>query len=304
MLFPILFFWQAIFAIMSTTPHVRLSEDIMSKAIVKFYTDASLVPIGVAVQAVEGVAAKMAYALAKLVRHFRVLYSSAPEKGKNKALTALKQRLQDAQVPASAGTVKRKATAEDLDDVAGASTGLDWKQLAAKIRESEKGKAGSPQLVEHASKRPVATPARAALPPFVLESLKVQTRAKHVKPFATAGGDDAEDEVAEPKSAGEEGAKKSCKVGKRDGKREALVVEAHLAGRSTALVAVPDGMEAPAKLYKPKDFSKMRLDFIANARQEDKLTYKQANEKWMLSSVRADYLAMLPEKELKRRRFL
>ena len=147
---------------MSTSPHVRLSEDVLGKAIVQFYEEASLIPMGVAVQAVEGVAAKMAYALAKLVRHFRVLYSSAPEKGKNKALTALKKRLHEAQVPASAGTLKRKATEEDLDQLSGTTSGVDWKLLAEKIRQKGSQHEAASASAQDACNRPVATPARAA----------------------------------------------------------------------------------------------------------------------------------------------
>ena len=245
---------------------------------------------------------------AKLVRHFRVLYGSAPGKGKNKVLTQLKQRLQENQVPSSLSErserqPKRKASETDLDEVSEVSSGggINWALLAAKL----KGPSKTEPVVEP-PKRPVATPARAAqpLPGFVLENLKGQTKAKQVKPFATTGDDGAEAEIALDEPAVEAPSKKGkqTKQEKEKSRKEELRVEAALAGPSTAMV--PAEPAATAKAYSPKDFNKMRVDFIAKARKEDGLTYKDANAKWMLSSLRAEYLATLPEKELKRRRFL
>ena len=293
---------------MSTTPHVRLSESLLSQAILKFYTDADLIPPGVAVSAVEAVAGKMAYGLAKLVRHFRVLYSSAPDKGKNKAVSKLKERLQQENVAAKP---ERKASETDLDEVSTVSgNGINWKLLAEKVKEAKSQKSGSKSAPVEVAKRPVATPARAVqpLPAFVLDSLKRETEVRQVKPFATTSAD-GEDVKTEADVAEEKAVKSPSKTrkaeknaGKKTKRQEHAEVEAALAGPSQALVPAEPVKTMAA--YKPKDFHKMKVDFIAKVRKEEGSSHREAVQKWMLSSLRAEYLSSLPEKELKRRRFL
>ena len=62
---------QAIFAVMSVSPHERLSEMVLARAIAKHYEVSKLIPLGIGMSAVEQLAGKMAFGLRKMVSRFR-----------------------------------------------------------------------------------------------------------------------------------------------------------------------------------------------------------------------------------------
>ena len=71
----------------------------------------------------------------------------------------------------------------------------------------------------------------------------------------------------------------------------------------------PQGLDPAALLqqpdvkYNPNTFSKMRLAFIKQQKEKG-MKHVEANQAWMSSNLRADLVSQLPEKELKRRRFV
>ena len=60
----------------------------------------------------------------------------------------------------------------------------------------------------------------------------------------------------------------------------------------------------PGSGYAAGSFGAARLQFIRDVRSTRGLSFAAANEAWMLSDVRTDFLSRLTEKELKRRRFM
>ena len=91
----VVFLQQAIFAVMTVTPHARLSETVLAKAICQYYHENRLVPIGIGLSAVEQLSAKMAFGLQKVVSRFRRRWKESPQSAKLKGLTTLKQRLKE-----------------------------------------------------------------------------------------------------------------------------------------------------------------------------------------------------------------
>jgi hypothetical protein len=75
----------------------------------------------------------------------------------------------------------------------------------------------------------------------------------------------------------------------------------HEAAPAAAGAAAPAADHAVG--YVAGDFSRKRLEFIKNFREESNVNFKKANEAWMRSDERADLLKTVPLSELKKRRF-
>eukprot|EP00438_Fugacium_kawagutii_P008041 Skav217044 [mRNA] locus=scaffold7925:4000:4581:+ [translate_table: standard] len=165
--------------------------------------------------------------------------------------------------------------------------------------------------------RPVATPCRAQkdpepsrlVPAFVMKALERET--KPVAPFGTVTGeDDGQADQArqkEPKQPKKKSAKKTNKE-KSKKKKEVAGPEVEeglkLEPGNVPLQEGSFGQISANQEYNPKKFAAKRLEFIKAHREKSGASHKDANVAWMQSDVRADLLSTLPEKELKRRRFL
>ena len=118
---------------------------------------------------------------------------------------------------------------------------------------------------------------------------------QHVPAFATTGGEEDENLEAE----------KDQKEKTKNNKAKPVAgPDVELALKQVDPVVPPPEKGDGEKLteYKPGGFSRARLDFIAQCKKSGS-GFKEANQKWMLSSERAELLSSLPEKDLKRRRF-
>ena len=324
---------QVVFATMSVAPSIRLSEEILAKAILAFYVMCKLVPAGITEEALEEWSSKMGAALRKLGSKFRRLFWETPCNAKSSVLKQLKQRCIDAGIAREVAndaweSSSRAASHEDLDTVAPApsktSSSFDWSGLQQRLKERMGDKLDLLAEKKGLGKRPVATPTRAkdGLPDFVLESLSKQAPA--VTPFATTAGEDetgAAEEQAKRKQPKGKAAKN--KGGKRSKKPKEIAgpeAEEGLKLDEPPADPCPDALEQPGASpsqdldpaallqqpdvkYNPKTFGKMRLAFIKQ-KKENGMNYSAANQAWMSSNVRAEMVSQLPEKELKRRRFV
>ena len=113
------------------TPWARLSEEVLSHAILRFYTNSGLVPPGVPLQAIEGWSARMSFGLRKLVQRFRKVFSETPLGSKSKILADLKKQLVEAGVTVETAPEAPAAqlSAEDLEEIAPARPAFDWDKL-------------------------------------------------------------------------------------------------------------------------------------------------------------------------------
>lgn len=206
-----LHFLKVVFAIVSVTPHKKLSEAVLGDAILKFYEIENLIPTGVQRVALEPWCAKMAFASRKLVQRFRPLFFETPHNAKNDMLKKLKARLVDAGVVPDRDekpNLKREASAEDVEAIQ--PKGFDWGALAAVVAKHKATEATGKQVAganegkaqealralralrgnadskaeseNNGQMRPVATPCRPShvAPPFVLQSLKDLQKKKHL----------------------------------------------------------------------------------------------------------------------------
>ena len=188
---------------MVVTPWARQSEEILKEAILSFYKDYTLIPVGVAEVALPPWAEKMAFAVNKLVRRFRKLYEESPKTSRSVPLQALKDRCMKSKIPyekpsSSEGcltpSLSSKSLSEsDLEQLPAAAP-IDWAMVLSRLRakktESEDKSLSTAPVVEQASMpKPVAAPLREsskwALPQFVLDGL---AHKEAPKAFATAGG--------------------------------------------------------------------------------------------------------------------
>ena len=177
---------QAVFATISVAPSIRLSEEILAKAILSFYVSSKLVPAGISEDALEEWSSKMGSGLRKLGSKFRRLFWETPGNAKSPGLKELKQRCINAGIGRdelayeNSESSSRAASHEDLDSVAPApskaSSGFDWSRLHERLKERMGDKLDLLAESKGLKKRPVATPSRAkdGLPDFVLESLSKQ----------------------------------------------------------------------------------------------------------------------------------
>ena len=189
-----------------------------------------------------------------------------------------------------------------------------------------------------ATTRPVSTPARAhCLPPFVVQVLAEQSLSCP-KPFPTVA---VEEELQEPeKKEGQavkakKGSAAKAKAKSKPKQKKKSKAKVEVAGPEVeALLQVPEESGAAEKMerehakveglcqeqpqeqpekqpssgtvevkYSPKVFQQKKKEFVEKCKKEG-LQYKQATDKWMLSSERSDLLSTLSMTELKRRRFL
>ena len=253
---------------LSVTPHDRLSDVVLTRAIVKHYEVSKLIPLGIALSAVEQVVGKMAFGMRKLVTRFRRRWKESPDAAKLKGLNSLKKRLKEMNIdvsgsspePASghadsmddaADRVEELGNAlaapdEGLDDPKPAKKGFDWMAMAAKMQAHKVSvqkeapapldDAQPPVKVAAVKAAPVATPCRNQLPPFVLAAMEeVQAPA----PFPVTSADDAEPtgNPADQKPA--KSAKKKTGKGKKNQKKK---------GKVKPVVAGPEEEEALALL--------------------------------------------------------
>ena len=82
---------EVIIPIMEVTPWVRLSEEVLKDAILTFYSEENLVPVGVSEEAMQPWAEKMAFAAHKLVRRFRKLFDESPDSSRTEVLHDMKK---------------------------------------------------------------------------------------------------------------------------------------------------------------------------------------------------------------------
>lgn len=112
--------FKALFAVMSVTPTGKLSEQALADGIRLFYQQANLVPVGVGLEAVETLCAKMAFALRKLTQKFKKLWRESPQGAKLKGLAELKMRLVEAGVTVEDDDSQSShASAEAVEELAG-----------------------------------------------------------------------------------------------------------------------------------------------------------------------------------------
>ena len=178
----------------------------LSTAILAFYREAGLVPVGVAETALVPWSERMGFAARKLVQRFRPLYAETPENAKNAEIKQLKTRLRSVGIRAEDPVTQPAATVDDVVALAESQPPkFDWAKLAANFRKNlaEKKPEAPVQTAAPASTpvpRPVATAARNKheLPKFVVESMQRAPSA----PFATdAGDEDGNGPLAEDGSA-------------------------------------------------------------------------------------------------------
>ena len=170
---------EVIYAIMITTPWIRLSGDVISKAIKQFYKDR--LPLGVTMVALSDFCDRMPAASKKLAERFRKVFRETPSGAKLASIAELKKRLVAAGVDPSHGGAEEpaQATSEDLQQVVPAD-GFDWDKLRLALVNLAKNKQ---EAQEPPKARPVATPVRNALRDYVLKALNEET--DPVKPFKT-----------------------------------------------------------------------------------------------------------------------
>ena len=95
----VIFNAQVVFCIMKVSPAMRLSEEALTRSLVRFYREMKLVPPGVSVEALQPWAAKLCYAAHKLVRRFRKLYAESRHASKSSKLQELKNKCLKAEIP-------------------------------------------------------------------------------------------------------------------------------------------------------------------------------------------------------------
>ena len=168
---------EAIFAVMVTGPKIRFSEEVLAAAIVQFYQKANLVPVGVALNALESWSSKMSLGLRKLCSKFRRSFSQAPTGAKLKAVAALKARLCEAGIkslePTPSEAAASTASHEDLAAIAEPSPMEEALSKVVPVQAGASQTAKKSVLDE--GRRPVSTPARsyrAEVPAYVLKALE------------------------------------------------------------------------------------------------------------------------------------
>ena len=314
---------QVAFAIMSVnSSELRLSEEMLAKAILDFYTTCGLVPHGISIEALETWASKMAHGARKVTSKFRRLYAETPDNAKNVVLRDLKARCQAAGIlAASAATSSggsRPASHEDLEEVHQPQRPAWLEALQSKLLERAKSKAKAAE--EPQQTRPVATPSRSHhVPKFVLENLGKQTPV--VEPFVTTGNED-DDRTMQPVAEEKKRKKPVSKTNKKSkgGKKKkpeitgdeveaALQLEEPAAPQGPSLdTNQKDDVEAAegqrdALCYSPRKFNDARKAYVADQRKSG-MKYQDALASWMRSDLRASYLESMSPSEMKRRRFL
>ena len=205
---------------MSCTPKIRLSEDILAKSILKFYTSNQLVPAGIGTSALEDWSEKMSLGAVKVTRKFRRLFLETPTNAKNKVLKELKLRCVNAgispeeSVSSADSQSSRAASHEDLEELAVTPPpAFDWDALAKKVLQLKEKEC--PATTATAQGKPVATPCRSdqQVPAFVLDMMKQKTGA--VKPFPTTSGEDDEIAIENDKPSQAKGASAKGKASKQ-----------------------------------------------------------------------------------------
>ena len=217
---------------MMVTPWARLSEEVLSHAILRFYSNSGLVPPGVPLQAIEGWSARMSFGLRKLVQRFRKVFSETPLGSKSKILADLKKQLVEAGVTAETApeAPAEQLSAEDLEEIAPARPAFDWDKLRRKIQEvqaqkkTEKKRAETPapstDAANEAAPRPVASAARThRLPPLVLAAL-AEKPVEAPEPFPINAKEDDLEQVACDTSKKQSTASKKKKKNGKGEKRE------------------------------------------------------------------------------------
>lgn len=327
---------QAIFAVLSVTPTERLSEQVLADGILTYFQMQQKIPAGIAVSAVEALAAKLALGLRKVTGKFKRLHGQSPS-SKTLALTRLKKRLSEHGLSPGDEADASPVDVQAVEIVAAASVSpsppvtqpvpsvkqVDWKAMAAKFQQFKAAKPAAQQ-----SQRPVPTPARSShmLPEHVLETLKQSTCP--VEPFSTTSdavddggkvpGEDDDSELAKKKktkpvkkTAAKTKAKKAQKKKEIAGPQEeeglSLAAPPQQAAVFAAAPPAAQGQQAgeePAGAYVAGKFSDIRKQYIKNCRAAKGVSHKEANREWMHSDERSSYLATLSMGELKKRRFV
>ena len=311
-------FGQAVFAVMSVTPQIKLSEEVLATAVIRHYEQMGL-PVGVSIQALNAFAARVACGLKKVVAKFRCVYRETPSAAKSKGIYSLKQRLQNEKQTAPAEETHVKE--EDLQLLAAPPDRA--KILAEKVKKMKEQKAAAlassavePVKADGPQERPVPTPARSnVLPKFVLETLQKEKAAEPVAPFSVwekgakedvHAGDSREDGGQKKKKTNQ---KKNGKKSQKKAKKAVVAddeVENGLGGEVTMVAGSPKDVvrEDVCGKYEPKIFLQKKREFIQAQRTAKCIGYREAEQLWMQSDERASYLQTLPLKELKRRRFM
>lgn len=325
---------------MVVTPWKRLSDEVLSKAIQKFYRDENLLPPGVPLESIQGWASRMAFGLRLCTQRFRKVYAESPVGAKSKEVAALKARLTklgayeaappDLQLsqegmdtlfaPESLQRIRKYLNDKRTTQPSAAGQGGDA-AAAVEAKQDKDGAAAGPR-------RPVASVARShRLPPLLLEALKKQPEAP--KPFATDGTEVEADEAEDAESAGREAAAQSSKSkdASKPGPKKAVKPKAVKAKKTPVTTAEEERLlDAPADaalplplpaalapaepvpkaavVYEAGAFKDKKKAFIKRKREETGMSYKDAQQCWMLCSERAALVGSLSFAEQKKRRFI
>lgn len=115
-------------------------------------------------------------------------------------------------------------------------------------------------------------------------------------------GEQAEIEVVDEKGSHREGDLKEPKAKDKKKQKQAPPKKKQAAVEEKGNNVEP-AVPANGEAYAPKVFQQVKKRFVNELREAEKISYPDAVRKWMLSEARANFLAQLDEKELKRRRF-
>ena len=128
---------EVIIPIMEVTPWVRLSEEVLKDAILTFYSEENLGPVGVSEEAMQPWAEKMAFAAHKLVRRFRKLFDESPDSSRTEVLHDMKKLCVARKIPKRPAGFDEEsspdrpvASEEDL----GQLPKVDWSMVLAKLQ--------------------------------------------------------------------------------------------------------------------------------------------------------------------------
>ena len=307
---------------MVVTPWKRLSKSILSTAILAFYREAGLIPMGVAESALLPWSERMGFGARKLVQRFRPLYAETPENAKNAEIKQLKARLRSQGIGAEVPAVQPAATVDDAVVLAESQPPkFDWAKMAANLQKNlaekkQEAPVETAAPTPTAAPRPVVTAARNAheLPKFVVDSMQRAPAA----PFATDAGDEdgngplAEDgsatvqkpaAKAKSKSKKKEGKKKGQKAQKQSWGPEEEKNLAPKPGESAEEKVDSSNAVSAAGSYVPGGFRNLYMNFLKEAKASG-MKHKDACNAWMSSTQRADAMVGLSMAEMKKRKFV
>ena len=332
---------QVLFGVLSTTPNARFSEKVVSDAVLRWAQLVKLVPaVGISMDVVEDWCNKMAFGVKILVGRFRKMWKESPLTSRSPKLSVLKTRLNE--VVSSISPIEPPTPSSSLSSpVRNVETPVDFvgkhcfrglpsleDALEEACQEAPSGTSTatpstSPALSSSSSK---TTSSAMELPDWVLnlapvflpkicvilllvEALKALKAAPCVKPFAIHVDVQVEDdcpgtkETKPKKSKKEKRPVKPKQAKQKAGQKKVADISMDDLAQYEVEVDALVRQEVGDVKYTPQDFSKAKNKFIKGLRSRSDLCGKDAWDRWMISSLRSDFLSTLDERELKKRRF-